>query len=150
MKKSLADTMIGPEPTDDDVRAMIAYLDELRPPPNPHAAAAAKDAELLAAVERGRTLFTGSKANCASCHSGPYFTDGEIHDVGLGSEKDKYDGFNTPSLTGVFRKVRLLHDGRAKSLDEVLTGDHNPTKVTGNGELTPDELRDLIAYLRTL
>lgn len=150
MKKSLADTMIGPVPSDDDVRAMVAYLDELRPPPNPHAAAAAKDATLQAAVERGRAIFQGSKAGCASCHSGPHFTDGEIHDVGLGSEKDKYDGFNTPSLIGVFRKVRLLHDGRAKTLEEVLAGDHNPAKVTGNGELTPDELKDLIAYLKTL
>jgi cytochrome c peroxidase len=150
MKKSLADTMLGPEPTDDDVRAMVAYLDELRPPPNPHAAAAAKDATLRAAVDRGRSLFNGTKAGCANCHSGPHFTDGEIHDVGLGAETDKYEGFNTPSLVGVFRKVRLLHDGRAKSLEAVLTGDHNPAKVTGNGELTADELQDLLAYLRTL
>ena len=77
-------------------------------------------------------------------------TDGRIHDVGLGSEKDKYEGFNTPSLTSVFRRVRLLHDGRARSLEEVLTGDHSPAKVTGQGELTADDLRDLIAYLKTL
>jgi len=150
MRKSLDDTMIGPEPTDDDVRAMVAYLDELRPPPNPHAAAAVKHAALQAAVDRGRAVFNSAKAGCATCHSGPHFTDGEIHDVGLGSEKDKYDGFNTPSLTAVFRKVRLLHDGRARTLEDVLTGDHNPAKVTGNGELTPEELRDLIAYLKTL
>lgn len=150
MKKSLADTMIGPEPTDGDVRAMVAYLNELQPPPNPHAAAAAKDATLQAAVDRGRAVFNGAKAGCATCHKGPHFTDGQIHDVGLGSEKDKYDGYNTPSLVAVFRKVKLLHDGRAKSLEEVLTGDHNPEKVTGNGELTADELRDLIAYLKTL
>jgi YVTN family beta-propeller protein len=150
MKKSLADTMIGPEPTDDDVRAMVAYLDELKPPPNPHAAAAAKDTALQAAIDRGRKVFAGSKAGCSNCHSGPRFTDGQIHDVGLGSEKDRYKGYNTPSLTAVFRKVKLLHDGRAKSLEEVLTGDHNPEKVTGNGALTPDEIRDLIAYLKTL
>jgi cytochrome c peroxidase len=129
---------------------MVAYLDQLQPPPNPHAAAAKKDSALQAAVARGRASFNGSKANCASCHSGSHFTDGKIHDVGLGSDKDKYDGFNTPSLLGVFRKVKLLHDGRAKSLEEVLTGDHNPSQVTGNGELAPDELRDLIAYLKTL
>ena len=35
------------------------------------------------------------------------------HDVGLGDEKDKYEGFNTPSLVSVFRRVKLLHDGRA-------------------------------------
>jgi hypothetical protein len=32
----------------------------------------------------------------------------------------------------------------------VLTGDHNPAKVTGNGELTAEKLQDLIAYLKTL
>jgi YVTN family beta-propeller protein len=150
MRKSLHDTMLGPEPTDDDVRAMVAYLSELKPAPNPHAAAAAKSPQLLAAIERGRTVFVGTKANCASCHSGEYLTDGKIHDVGLADKKDKYDGYNTPSLIGVYRRVRLLHDGRARSLEEVLTGDHNPDKVTGNGELSKEELADLVEYLKTL
>jgi DNA-binding beta-propeller fold protein YncE len=150
MRKSTVDTMLGPPPTDDDVKALVAYLDTLAPPPNPYLAAAKADATLQAAIDRGRAVFNGAKAGCANCHSGPHFTDGKIHDVGLGSEKDRYDGFNTPSLTAVFRRVRLLHDGRARSLEDVLTGDHNPAKVTGNGELTPDELRDLIAYLKTL
>ncbi len=150
MRKSLTDTMLGPQPSDDDVQAMTAYLSQLQPPPNPHALAAAKDAELQATVDRGRLVFQSAKANCAACHSGPNFTDGEIHDVGLGSEKDRYDGFNTPSLVGVFRRVRLLHDGRARSLEQVLTEDHSPTKVTGQGELTTAELADLIAYLKTL
>lgn len=150
MKKSLQDTMLGPTPTDEDVVALQAYLSQLHPPPNPHAAAAAKDSTLADAVERGRVIFNGAKAACANCHSGPQFTDGEIHDVGLGSEKDAYQGFNTPSLIGVFRRVKLLHDGRAKTLEEVLTGDHNPTKVTGRGELNAAELADLIAYLKTL
>lgn len=150
MRKSLDDTMIGPEPSEDDVRAMVAYLGTLEPPPNPFAAAAAEDADLQKAVLRGREVFNGATANCASCHSGRYFTDGEIHDVGLKTEKDRYDGFNTPSLVGVYRKVRLLHDGRARSLEEVLTGDHNPAKVTGRGELTKEQLADLVAYLKTL
>jgi len=150
MRKSLHDTMLGPEPTDDDVAAMVAYLAELKPAPNPHVAAAAKDAGLSESVERGRAVFAGAKANCIACHSGTYYTDGKIHDVGLGSEKDRYDGFNTPSLTGVYRKVRLLHDGRARTLEQVLTEDHNPDKVTGNGELSKEELADLVEYLKTL
>lgn len=150
MKKSLQDTMLGPQPTDEDVVALQAYLRQLSPPPNPYAAAAAKDSEIAAAVERGRTVFQSAKAGCANCHTGPNFTDGEIHDVGLGSEKDAYPGFNTPSLVGVFRRVKLLHDGRAKSLEDVLTGDHAPAKVTKQGELTSAELADLIAYLKTL
>ncbi|MBN8624402.1 MAG: beta-propeller fold lactonase family protein [Planctomycetes bacterium] len=150
MRKSLHDTMLGPEPTDDDVTAMIAYFDVLQPPPNPFAQAAARDENLRAAVERGRAVFHGKTAGCAACHNGPYLTDGKIHDVGLGSEKDRYDGFNTPSLVGVWQRVRLLHDGRAKSLEEVLTGDHSPDKVSGEGTLSDAERADLIAYLKTL
>ena len=150
MRKSLHDTMLGPEPTESDVEAMIAYFDQLQPPPNPFAQAAARDAKLQQSVERGRDVFHGNVAGCADCHKGEYLTDGKVHDVGLGSEKDAFDGYNTPSLVGAWQRVRLLHDGRAKSLEEVLTGDHNPEKVTGNGALTLEQRADLVAYLKTL
>lgn len=150
MRKSTTDTMLGPAPSAEDVDALLAYFAELKPPPNPYAARAAGDPQLRASVERGRAVFLSERAACATCHAGPYFTDGEIHDVGLGDERDKYQGFNTPSLIGVYGRVRLLHDGRATSLEEVLTGPHNPQAVTGRGELMREELRDLIEYLKTL
>jgi cytochrome c peroxidase len=41
------------------------------------------DANALSASEqRGATLFVG-KADCVSCHSGPYFSDQKFHNVGL-------------------------------------------------------------------
>jgi cytochrome c peroxidase len=150
MRKSITETMLGPPPSADDVEALLAYCSELRAPPNPFAARAGKDAEAKATAARGRGVFRSEKAGCANCHKGAYFTDGEIHDVGLGSEKDVYRGFNTPSLVGVYQRVRLLHDGRAKSLEDVLTGDHDPAKVTGQGSLSRQELADLIEYLKTL
>lgn len=150
MHKSMTETMLGPPPSPDDVDALLAYFAELKPPPNPYAARAAGDPAINARVERGKAVFQSARAGCATCHAGEYFTDGEIHDVGLGDEKDVYQGFNTPSLIGVYNRVRLLHDGRAKSLEEVLTGPHNPQQVTGRGELTPEERADLIEYLKTL
>lgn len=150
MRKSTTDTMLGPVPSAEDVDALLAYFDQLKPPPNPYAARAAENPQAGASVERGRGIFRSQRAACAVCHAGPYFTDGEIHDVGLGEEKDAYQGFNTPSLIGVYDRVRLLHDGRAKSLEEVLTGPHNPQTVTGRGGLTREELADLIEYLKTL
>jgi YVTN family beta-propeller protein len=36
MRKSLVDSMRGPEPAADDVRALTAFLDTLKPPPNPY------------------------------------------------------------------------------------------------------------------
>lgn len=147
MHKSLTDTMLGREPTGHDVEAMIAYLKTLERPPNPFRAA---DGSLSAAAQRGKQVFEGETASCISCHSGPHFSDGEIHDVGLGKPGDRYRGFNTPSLLGVYRKVELLHDGRAATLEEALTGPHDPAKVTGKGSLTDDQRRDLIEYLKSL
>lgn len=140
MKKSITSTMIGPEPSEEEVDAMIAYLGTIAPPP-PSRHADPQQAR------RGQAVF--AKAGCADCHRGPRFTDGKVHDVGLGSRRDRYDGFNTPTLLGVGRRTKLLHDGRANSLREVLEQGHNPAKVTGY-ELSPNELADLLAYLQQL
>jgi YVTN family beta-propeller protein len=147
MKKSLTETMLGPPPTDDDAYALLAWLQSLEEPPNPFRQ---KDGSLTAAAERGRIVFNSDKAACATCHSGPHFTDGQIHDVGLGAPRDRYKGFNTPTLRGVYHRVKLLHDGRADSLESVLTGAHSPEKVSGTQPLTPDELSDLVEYLKSL
>jgi YVTN family beta-propeller protein len=147
MHKSLTDTMLGPQPSDDDVTAVLAFLETLQPPPNPYRL---PDGSLTAAAQRGEQIFRSAKAGCAQCHSGPYFTDGGVHDVGLGSPRDAYQGFNTPSLIGVHRKVRYLHHGRAKSLQEVLTQYHAPENVAGTGALSPQELQDLLEYLQSL
>ena len=147
MKKSLTETMLGPQPTDDDVRALVAYLASAESPPNPYRL---PENQLSAAAQRGKEVFESEKAGCTDCHSGPYFTDGEIHDVGLGSPRDEYEGYNTPSLVGLYQRVRLLHDGRGKNLEKALSGPHSPAKVTGRGELSEAELADLIEYLKTL
>lgn len=147
MKKSLQDTMLGPSPTDDDAAALLAYLTAMEPPPNPFRE---KDGSLSPAAERGKLIFNSEKAGCITCHNGPYCTDGQVHDIGLGSPRDRYKGFNTPSLRGVYQKVKLLHDGRSESLEEVLAGPHSPEKVSGSSPLSKDELTDLIQYLMTL
>jgi DNA-binding beta-propeller fold protein YncE len=146
LRKSMTETMLGPEPTDEDVEAMAAYIKSLSEPPNPF-----RDDELAsAAAARGANVFQSAKAGCTQCHPAPHFTDGQTHDVGLGAATDAYEGFNSPSLRGVYDRVLLLHDGRARSLEALLTGPHNPARVTGQGELTDDERQDLLAYLRSL
>lgn len=144
---SFVTTMRGQRPTDEETADVIAYLQTLKPMPNPHRPA---DGKLSDAAERGKAVFNSSKAGCANCHTGPNSTDGEIHDVGLGRKNDRYQGYNTPSLVDVQRRIRLLHDGRSRSLEHLLTGPHNPAKVTGEGELSVKERADLIAYLLTL
>ena len=102
----------------------------------------------LRLARRGEQVFRGAAA-CADCHRGSRFTDGEIHDVGLGARGDRYRGFNTPTLLGVGRKVKLLHDGRVSSLEALLKGPHNPEDVAG-AKLDDQQLSDLIQYLREL
>jgi cytochrome c peroxidase len=146
LRKSMTETMLGPKPTEHDVEAMAAFVDTLSPRRSAHF----EDGRLTASAVRGEAVFHSDKAGCAQCHSGTDFTDGLTHDVGLGAPTDAYSGYNTPSLRGVYDRVRLLHDGRARSLEEVLTGPHNPSRVTGLGELSPEEMSDLLAYLESL
>lgn len=146
LRKSLTDTMLGPPASDDDVAALAAYLHSLEPAPNPNLEAGA----LSAAAERGRTIFESEKAGCARCHPAPRFTSQATHDVGLGSSSDAYPEYNAPSLRGAYSRVRLLHDGSASSVEEVLARKHSPQRVTGLGGLTPEELRDLVAYVESL
>lgn len=147
MSQSFTTTMQKRGISDEDARAVLAYLESLEPPQNPFRNS---DGTFSAAAVRGKRVFESKQAGCANCHSGEYFTDGKIHDVGLGAVEDRYDGYNTPSLRGVYRKVRFLHDGRTKSLEEVLTDEHAPDKVAGEGPLSPSQLSDLVEYLKSL
>jgi YVTN family beta-propeller protein len=147
MRKSLTDTMLGPQPTEDDVDAILAYFQSLSSPPNPFRN---QDGSLTEAAQRGKTVFESERAGCATCHTGPHFTDGEVHDVGLGSRSDRYKGFNTPTLSNVYQRVKLLHDGRVDSLEALLAGPHAPEKVAGTGGLSEAEVKDLVEYLKAL
>ncbi len=147
MVESFTKSMQGSRPSSEDVRALVAYLGTLEYPPNPHRN---KDGSLPAAAVRGREVFRSPRAACNTCHGGEEFTDGKIHEVGLEVAEDRYRGYNPPSLKGLYDKDPYLHDGRAKTLREILTGDHSPEKVTGLGSLSEQELNDLLAYLKCL
>ncbi len=147
IQNSFTETMQGQPAGRDDVAAVRAYITSLRLPPNPFLTASGK---LTESAERGRKIFESERAACASCHSGATYSDGLNHDVGLGSESDKYPEYNTPSLLGAYAKVRYLHDGRAKTLEAVLTKYHGPELVSGTAALSDEEVQDLVAYLKSL
>jgi cytochrome c peroxidase len=64
-------------------KAMAAYLRQLRCGPSKFDAWLDGDAGALGKSEqRGAVLFVGS-AGCVTCHSGPSFSDGKFHNVGL-------------------------------------------------------------------
>jgi cytochrome c peroxidase len=145
IKKSYTETMFGPEPTAAEVKAVLAFLATLEHPPNPHLGA---DGKPTAAARRGGALFEG-KARCARCHHGPEYTSEGSYDVKLEPDGSPYPRWNPPSLRGVWERGPYLHDGRARTLDELLTGPHAPEKLGGRA-LTPAERRDLVAFLNAL
>lgn len=146
LQNSFVSTMQGHEAEATDVDALMTYLASLKMPESPFLS----DSTSKEPARRGEKLFRSDAFGCAECHTGPNFTDGLMHDVGMVREKDYYKGYNTPSLRGVYHKTRFLHDGRAKTLERVLTKYHRPDEIGGGAEPTDEELQDLIAYLKTL
>jgi YVTN family beta-propeller protein len=138
--KSFTETMFGPKPGADEVKAMLAYFETLEQPPNPHP----KDE----AAGRGEKLFRG-KAGCVRCHKGDEYTSTGTYDVGLEDDGSPYDKWNPPSLRGLWDRGPYLHDGRAETLEELLERPHAPKKLGGE-ELTPAERKDLFAFLKSL
>ncbi len=132
------------EPTDAEVSDLVAYLESLLlPPPLPVAEADRPR------VERGKAIFEG-KAQCSACHRRAGLDDGLAHDIGTRGPTDTQDRFDTPGLRGVVRTAPYLHDGRAKTLEEVFTK-YNPKQWHGAAHrLSERELADVIAYLRSL
>lgn len=91
----------------------------------------------------GRAVF--EKAACATCHSGPTFTNRATMNVGTGG------AFQTPSLVGVASRGPWMHDGCAKTLEQRFTDTR--CGGTSHGKLAPlsdAERRLLIDYLGQL
>jgi hypothetical protein len=116
--------------------------------------------ELTPAQERGKAIFERIKyksgraipeeQRCATCHSGPKYTNNQSEDVGSGKATDRSPLLDTPHLPDVVYSAPYLHDGSARSLEEIWTM-FNPKDTHGiTNDLTKDELNDLIEYLRTL
>jgi YVTN family beta-propeller protein len=115
---------------------------------------------LTPAQERGKAIFERTKyksgvpipeANqCATCHSGPKYTNQKQLDVGTGKLTDRSPVIDVPQLSNVAYSAPYLHDGSARSLEEIWTV-FNPKDSHGvSNDLTKDELNDLIEYLKTL
>lgn len=116
--------------------------------------------ELTPAQERGKAIFERTKTKggapipqsnrCGYCHSGPKYTNTKLSDVGSGKPTDRSPMIDVPQLPNVAYSAPYLHDGSAKSLEEIWTV-FNPHDTHGvTNDLQKDELNDLIEYLRTL
>jgi YVTN family beta-propeller protein len=139
-----------------DLDALAVYTNSFDFRLSPHIVAPGK---LTPAAERGKKLFFNETVACASCHSGPYYTDSSLkkpfnlHDVGTGgddpSEKmgPKYD---TPTLLGVYRTAPYLHHGKAATLRDVLTTCNKEDKHGKTSHLREADIDDLVEFLKAL
>jgi cytochrome c peroxidase len=113
-------------------------------------------------------------ADCFHCHGGALFTDSQSHSNGLDisskdpgresvTHKESDRGkFSTPSLRNIAQTAPYMHDGRFKTLEQVVdhysTGvqrapnlDPNLAKHPPEGiQLSPSNKKALVAFLKTL
>ncbi|MBS1717776.1 MAG: cytochrome C peroxidase [Armatimonadetes bacterium] len=112
-------------------------------------------------------------ADCFHCHGGNLFSDYAFHDNGLRPTKDEgraratgrqtdIGKFKTPSLRNLALSGPYMHDGRFKTLQEVI--DHYSEHISQNANLDPNiakhpvegirlsphQKKALIAFLNTL
>lgn len=124
---------------------------------------------LAPAALRGLVLFFG-QARCFVCHQGPNFTDDDFHNIGIiddgrpdagrrsvtGKQADQ-GKFKTPTLREVARTAPYMHNGRFKTLAEVVrhynfggvtdeANDHRDEKLSVL-YLNEDQVHDLVAFL---
>jgi cytochrome c peroxidase len=141
VEKSLTQTMFGSRPSPQETRALLTFLGTLEHPPHPLGNG-------QGAVRRGQALFH-AKARCARCHHGAEYTSEQNYDVGFEPDGSPYRRWNPPSLRGLYDRGPYLHDGRARTLDDLL-GQHHVSDKLGGQVLTAEERKDLIAFLRSL
>jgi YVTN family beta-propeller protein len=86
---------------------------------------------------------------CSYCHSGPKGTSQKSFDVGTRKPTDNSGLFDTPQLINIALTAPYLHDGSARTLEEIWTVFNPEDKHGRTNDLTKDELNDLVEYLRT-
>jgi len=67
----------------------------------------------------------------------------KTHDVGTGKDLDKDQRFDTPTLVEIWRTAPYLYDGRAYTIEEVLTTFNPGDKHGVTSNLTEAEIKDL-------
>jgi DNA-binding beta-propeller fold protein YncE len=140
----------------DDLKDLTAYLESLPPtrwqqkhnkPLNP-------------SQERGKKIFFATETSdgtpiprdrqCHTCHRPPLFTNRLLSSVGTKGPRDFTDMFDTPHLLGIAHSAPYLHDGRAKTLEELWTVYQTNDLHGVSSYMDKHQLNDLIEYLKTL
>lgn len=140
VRNSTSKTMQGREPSEDQVTALVSFVQTLS---LPAPVARLQGKEDTAAIARGEQVF--ARRNCAQCHAAPTFTTPQAQDAGIQDELEMKQ-FNPPSLRGLSHRGPYFHDNRAATLEDVFLKHGHPRDAAYEAE----EVRDLVAYLRSL
>ncbi|MDP3314031.1 beta-propeller fold lactonase family protein [Lutibacter sp.] len=141
-----------------DLDALVAYIRTgIKNPPNLiyNPTGEHTDSQL-----RGKAIFERSKNNfgtlipknnrCVTCHPAPYFTNLKLADVSTLGTSDDSTLFDTPHLINIDASPPYLHDGRAKTLEEIWTVYGTDEKHGVVNDLSKIELNELVDYLKSI
>jgi YVTN family beta-propeller protein len=141
----------------EQLKAVERYVTTIPRPPNRYWRPGDK---LTAAQRRGKAIFERrttadgreipDEGRCVFCHPPPYYTNRGVFDVGTRQALDRTGLFDVPHLNNIYDSAPYLHNGMARTLEEIWTV-YNPKDTHGvTNDLTKDQLNDLIEYLKTL
>ncbi len=123
--------------------------------------------DLTAAEARGQQVF--NQNDCNDCHVAPFFSDGQFQNTGVRpaaedtgrfvvtQNQNDMGRFRSPSLRNVELRAPYMHNGRFKTLEEVVEfynrGGDFPGPNTNRNEIRPRNLSaqqkaDLVAFLK--
>lgn len=152
MLHTTRDRMGGTGPDSAVATQIMAFIESVPSPDNPYKTETPADV-----LARGKAAW--DKAQCGSCHAGETLTDNKFYNVGTyamtGEVLDHqeflfHSGLNTPSLLNIARTAPFLHDGSAPTLKaRILIGKEKNQHGQTSG-LDPQEVDDLVAYVRAL
>ena len=138
------------------VHFMAEFQELLDFPPAPKLGVMGRlNAKATEAERRGQDLFFG-KAQCATCHTPPYYTDNSMHNLQaerffktkmINGRKASADGpIKTFPLRGIKDSPPYLHDGRLLTLEDTVEF----FNLILETKMSPEEKGDLLAFLRVL
>jgi YVTN family beta-propeller protein len=134
---------------EEDAVCLDEYVKSLKPVPSPYLV----KGSLSKNAKKGEKLF--KKAGCAECHpsgkEGPkgerLFTNLKKYNLELGVGNEEGRSFDTTALAEAWRTAPYLYDGRALTMEEVLTT-CNPKDMHGaTKNLKPEEIKALAEYI---
>ncbi len=134
---------------EEDALCVDEYVMSLKPVPSPYLVKGG----LSRAAKVGEKIFRS--AGCAECHTldktGPsgekLFTNLCKYDLGLGVGNEAGTQFDTPTLVETWRTASYLYDGRALSMEELLTVCNPDDRHGHTKDLKTKEIKALAEYL---